>query len=78
LASIKAPSTKAGIAGMIAGAVVRLTLMVFVHVAEAKAFGIFRGILGKSSLPDAPGAIIGPPVIALPLTFIVMIVIQYT
>lgn len=36
----KSPSTKAGIAGMITGAVVRFALPVFVHAAAAKAHGI--------------------------------------
>jgi hypothetical protein len=72
----KSPSTKAGIAGMITGVVVWYALALFVHAAEAKAPGICRGIFGKTSLQGAPRAVIDPPVIALPLPLIVIIVMQ--
>jgi SSS family solute:Na+ symporter len=74
----KNPSTKAAVASMITGAFVWLVLTVFVHAAEAKPLGICQALLGRATLLGAPWTFIDPLVIALPLSTVVMVALQYS
>jgi SSS family solute:Na+ symporter len=72
----KAPSTKAALYSMVAGAVAWFVWTAFVHAAEAKPLGICQALFGKVTLLGSPWTAIDPLVIALPVSFIVMIAIQ--
>ncbi|HNX16863.1 MAG TPA: sodium:solute symporter family protein [Methanoregula sp.] len=73
---VKRPSTKAAIASMLSGAVIWFFWTAFVHTAEAKPLGICQALFGKASLLGFPWAVIDPLVIALPVSLVVMVVLQ--
>jgi solute:Na+ symporter, SSS family len=61
---------------MVSGAAAWFLWTAFVHAAEAKPLGLCQAIFGKASLLGLPWSVIDPIVIALPISFIVMIVMQ--
>ncbi|MEN6611094.1 MAG: sodium:solute symporter family protein [Methanoregulaceae archaeon] len=73
----KRPSTRAAIASMIVGAAVWFLWTAFVHAAEAKPLGLCQFIFGKAALLGLPWSVIDPLVIALPLSLITIICLQY-
>nr|WP_321350767.1 sodium:solute symporter family protein [uncultured Methanoregula sp.] len=73
----KNPSTKAALWSMVSGAVVWFLWTAFVHAAEAKPLGLCQAIFGKATLLGAPWTAVDPLVIGLPVSMIVMIVLQY-
>lgn len=72
----KAPSTKAALSSMITGAVVWFVWTAFFHAAEAKPLGLCQALFGKVTLLGAPWTAVDPIVIALPISLIVMVVMQ--
>ena len=70
------PSTIAAIANMVSGAVVWFLWTAFVHTAEAKQPGLCQAIFGKPALLSHPWSVIDPPVIALPVSLVGMLVHQ--
>jgi len=72
----KAPSTKAAMWSMVTGAVVWFVWTAFFHAAEAKPLGLCQALFGKVTLLDAPWTAVDPIVIALPISLIVMVVMQ--
>ncbi|WML67111.1 MAG: Cation/acetate symporter ActP [Methanoregula sp. SKADARSKE-2] len=72
----KVPSTKAALCSMVSGAAAWFLWTAFVHAAEAKPLGLCQAIFGKTSLLGLPWSVMDPIVIALPISFIVMIVMQ--
>lgn len=72
----KSPSTKAALASMISGAAIWFLWTAFVHVAEAKPLGLCQALFGQASLLGLPWSVIDPLVIALPVSCIVMAVMQ--
>jgi SSS family solute:Na+ symporter len=72
----KAPSTKAALYSMVSGAAVWFVWTAFIHAAEAKPLGICQAVFGQATLLGSPWTAIDPIVIALPLSFIVMLVLQ--
>jgi SSS family solute:Na+ symporter len=73
----KVPSTRAAIASMLSGAVIWFFWTAFVHTAEAKPLGLCQIIFGKPVLLPLPWSVIDPLVIALPVSFVVMCVLQW-
>jgi SSS family solute:Na+ symporter len=73
----KAPSTKAALYSMVTGAVVWFVWTAFFHAAEAKLLGLSQAFFGKATLLGSPWTAIDPIVIALPVSFIVMGVLQW-
>jgi SSS family solute:Na+ symporter len=73
----KVPSTRAAIASMISGAVTWFLWTAFVHTAEAKPLGLCQILFGKPVLLPLPWSVIDPLVIALPVSMVVMCVIQW-
>ena len=73
---VKRPSTKAAIASMVSGAVIWFMWTAFIHTAEAKPLGLCQAIFGKPSLLSLPWSVIDPLVIALPVSLVVMLVLQ--
>jgi SSS family solute:Na+ symporter len=72
----KAPSTKAALYSMVSGAAVWFVWTAFIHAAEAKPLGICQAVFGQATLLGSPWTAIDPIVIALRLSFIVMLVLQ--
>jgi SSS family solute:Na+ symporter len=72
----KAPSTKAALCSMVTGAVVWFVWTAFFHAAEAKPLGFCQALFGKVTLLGAPWTAVDPIVIALPISLIVMVVMQ--
>jgi len=72
----KAPSTKAALWSMVTGAVVWFVWTAFIHAAEAKPLGLCQALFGKVTLLGAPWTAVDPIVIALPISLIVMVVMQ--
>jgi solute:Na+ symporter, SSS family len=72
----KQPSTKAAIASMISGTVAWFVWTAFVHTAEAKPLGICQAIFGVPTLLPLPWSVIDPLVISLPISLVVMVVLQ--
>ena len=72
----KAPSTKAALWSMVTGAVVWFVWTAFFHAAEAKPLGLCQALFGKVTLLGAPWTAVDPIVIALPVSLIVMVVMQ--
>jgi SSS family solute:Na+ symporter len=72
----KAPSTKAALYSMVTGAVVWFVWTAFFHAAEAKPLGLCQALFGKVTLLGAPWTAVDPIVIALPISLIVMVVMQ--
>jgi SSS family solute:Na+ symporter len=61
---------------MVSGAVVWFAWTAFVHAAEAKPLGLCQAIFGMPALLGSPWTAIDPIVIALPISFVVMGVLQ--
>jgi SSS family solute:Na+ symporter len=72
----KAPSTKAALYSMVTGAVVWFVWTAFFHAAEAKLLGLCQAIFGRATLLGAPWTAVDPIVIALPISLVVMVVMQ--
>jgi len=72
----KAPSTKAALYSMVTGAVVWFVWTAFFHAVEAKPLGLCQALFGKVTLLGAPWTAVDPIVIALPISLIVMVVMQ--
>lgn len=72
----KNPSTKAALYSMVSGAVIWFLWTAFVHAAEAKPLGLCQAIFGKVTLLGAPWTAVDPLVIALPVSLVVMVVMQ--
>lgn len=70
-------ASKAGvISGMVAGSVIFILSVLFVHQKEAVIFGISQLFFGKPYLFGFPWNIIDPMVISLPVGLVVMVVIS--
>ncbi len=72
----KVPSTKAALCSMVSGAAIWFLWTAFVHAAEAKPLGLCQMLFGKASLLPLPWSVVDPIVIALPISLIVMVVMQ--
>jgi SSS family solute:Na+ symporter len=72
----KYPSTKAALYSMVSGALIWFGWTAFVHAAEAKALGICQAVFGQATLLGSPWTAVDPIVIALPLSFVVMVALQ--
>jgi len=72
----KAPSTKAALWSMVTGAAVWFVWTAFFHAAEAKPLGLCQALFGKVTLLGAPWTAVDPIVIALPISLVVMVVMQ--
>jgi SSS family solute:Na+ symporter len=72
----KVPSMKAALYSMVSGAAIWFLWTAFVHAAEAKPLGLCQAIFGKASLLPLPWSVVDPIVIALPISLIVMVVMQ--
>ncbi len=72
----KTPSTRAAIWSMVSGAVFWFFWTAFVHAAEAKPLGICQMLTGQVTLLGAPWTVIDPLVIALPVSAVIMGVMQ--
>jgi|GEM_PF-1760722 len=72
----KAPSTKAALYSMVTGAVIWFVWTAFFHAAEAKPLGHCQAIFGKVTILGAPWTAVDPIVITLPVSFIVVIIMQ--
>jgi SSS family solute:Na+ symporter len=73
----KAPSTKAALYSMVAGAAIWFLWTAFVHTAEAKPLGLCNALFGKVTLLGQPWTFIDPIVIALPVSMAVMVILQF-
>lgn len=70
-------TTQGAIAGLIVGTLTSVFWMVFVHKSEATALGISKFILGRDMLiTQMPWPVVDPIVIALPLAFLVTVVVS--
>jgi len=72
----KVPSTRAALYSMVSGAVAWFAWTAFFHAAEAKPLGLCQALFGKVTLLGAPWTAVDPIVIALPISLIVMVVMQ--
>ncbi len=72
----KAPSTKAALYSMVTGAVIWFLWTAFIHAAEAKSLGLCQAIFEKVTLLGSPSTAVDPIVIALPISLIVMVLMQ--
>jgi len=69
--------TKAGAkASMLCGFVVSLLWMLFFHEQESKALGLCKALFGRDSLTGLPLSMIDPQIIALPIGFVVFVVVS--
>jgi SSS family solute:Na+ symporter len=73
----KTPSKKAALYSMITGAVIWFLWTAFFHAAEAKPLGLCQAIFGKVTLLGSPWTAIDPIVVALPISLVVMILLQW-
>ncbi|MCK9631483.1 MAG: sodium:solute symporter family protein [Methanoregula sp.] len=73
----KAPSTRAALCSMVAGAAVWFFWTAFVHAAEAKPLGLCQALFGKVTLLGSPWTAVDPIVIGLPISLVVMVVMQW-
>jgi SSS family solute:Na+ symporter len=73
----KIPSTKAALYSMVIGAIIWFLWTTFFHAAEAKPLGICLAIFGKVTLFGPPWTAVDPIVVALPISLVVMILIQW-
>lgn len=70
-------TTQGAIAGLIVGTLTSVFWMVFVHKSEATALGISKFILGRDMLiTQMPWPVVDPIVIALPLAFLVTVIVS--
>ena len=70
------PSTRAAVWSMVAGALAWFFWTAFVHVAEAQPLGICKALTGQVTLLAAPWTVIDPLIIALPVSAVIMAVMQ--
>ncbi len=73
----RSPSTKAALWSMMAGSVIWFGWTAFFHAAEAKPLGICQALFGKVTLLGQPWVAVDPIVIALPVSLMVMIALQW-
>ena len=73
----RAPSTKAALCSMVSGALAWFFWTAFIHAAEAKPLGLCQAVFGKVTLLGSPWTAVDPIVIALPVSFVVMVVLQW-
>ena len=73
----KAPSTKAALCSMVSGAVIWFGWTAFFHAAEAKPLGLCQAIFGKVTLLGSPLTAVDPIMIALPISLVVMLAMQW-
>lgn len=71
------PSRGAAIWSMVTGAVVWFFWTAFVHAAEAKPLGICQLLTGQATILGAPWTVIDPLIIALPVSAVVMAILQF-
>jgi SSS family solute:Na+ symporter len=70
-------TTQGAIAGLIVGTLASVFWMVFVHKSEATALGISKFIFGRDMLiTQMPWPVVDPIVIALPLAFLVTVLVS--
>jgi len=72
----KTPCTRAALWSIVTGTTIWFFWTAFVHVAEAKPLGICQMLTGQVTLLGAPWTVIDPLIIALPVSAIVMAVMQ--
>jgi len=72
----KKPDTTAAKASLLTGAIVWFIWALFVNTRYASVYGLCKAIFGVSSLAGLPWSAVDPLVIALPLSAIVVIVLQ--
>ncbi len=73
----RSPSTKAALWSMMAGSVIWFGWTAFFHAAEAKPLGICQALFGKVTLLGQPWVAVDPIVVALPVSMMVMITMQW-
>lgn len=73
----KNPSTKAALWSMVSGAVAWFFWTAFIHAAESKPLGLCQMIFGKPALLPLPWTVIDPIIIALPISAVIMILVQW-
>jgi SSS family solute:Na+ symporter len=73
----QAPSAKAALYSMISGAAAWFVWTAFFHAAEAKTLGLCQAMFGKVTLLGSPWAAVDPIVIALPVSFLAMVLLQW-
>ncbi|MDD1693261.1 MAG: sodium:solute symporter family protein, partial [Methanoregula sp.] len=73
----KAPSTRAALCSMVTGAVAWFVWTAFFHAAEAKPLGLCQALFGKVTLLGSPWTAVDPIVIALPISLLVMDIMQW-
>lgn len=70
-------TTAGAIAGLVVGTFASVLWMVFVHKAEASVLGISKFIIGRDMLiTQMPWPVVDPIVVALPLAFLVTIIVS--
>lgn len=70
------PSMTGALWSMLAGAVTWFVWTAFVHAAEAKQLGLCQLLTGVPTVLGLPWSVVDPLIIALPLSFLVMIIFQ--
>ena len=73
----KNPSTKAALWSMVSGAVTWFFWTAFIHAAESKPLGLCQMIFGKPALLPLPWTVIDPIIIALPVSTVFMLLVQW-
>jgi len=73
----KKPDLTAAKASLIVGAVVWFIWALFINTKYASVYGLCKAVTGKASLAALPWAAIDPLVIALPLSAVVIVALQY-
>lgn len=73
----KNPSAKAALWSMVSGAVAWFLWTAFIHAAESKPLGLCQLIFGMPALLPLPWTVIDPIIIALPISAIAMILVQW-
>lgn len=70
------PSQSGALWSMLIGTITWFFWTAFVHTAEAKTLGLSQFLIGAQTILGLPWSVIDPLVVALPLSFIVMIAFQ--
>ncbi len=71
------PSKNAALWSMVSGAVVWFLWTAFIHAAESKPLGLCQLLFGMPALLPLPWTVIDPIIIALPISAVIMILIQW-
>jgi len=71
------PLRKHALYSMISGAAAWFVWTAFFHAAEAKTLGLCQAMFGKVTLLGSPWAAVDPIVIALPVSFLAMVLLQW-